>query len=595
MALGYRFNLQERGLAVSSTKKINLDRFTDKMYIRLWIPAVISSLGWALSDMADAVVVGQRLGTLGLAAIGLILPVYMINCMFAHSFGLGGAIKYARLLSEGKAKEAVTSFNHVLQIAVFLGLLVAFAGNIFMTQLLALLGTVPADGALYDATRDYLVILVSATPLFFISNILNYYLRNDDNAKRAGVGSVIGNVCDIVMNILFVLVFDMGIKGAALATAVGQVIAIAIYLPGIFGKANVLQAKLVRPSLKEGGQCFKGGFASSVTYLFQLVFILLANNILMHISGEVGVGIFDMIQNASYLILYLYEGTTRGLQPLLSTYWGEHNLAGSRRAIRLGFGSGCAVGLAVIVFVELFPQLICALFGISGGETATLAITALRIYAFGAFFAGISILLISRYQSEGREKPAFRLTALRGAAILLPCTVLFSLGGLEMFWWLFPVTEIGSLIIFALVFKGKRITFDEERVFTKTIGANNEDVGSLINQVIEFCEKWDAKPAQTFSVTMTVEEICLVVIAKGFGPEGGYICVTLVSDQSGDFELHIRYNAINDFDPFSIRDKKACLDEDFDMDGLGMQVIRKNVKEFFYRKYQGFDTLVVKI
>ena len=578
----------------SSTKRINTDRFTDKMYFRLWIPAVISSLGWALSDMADAVVVGQRLGTLGLAAIGLILPVYMINCMFAHSFGLGGAIKYAHLLSEGKAKDAVASFNQVVQIALILGVLFALGGNLFMTPLLALLGTVPADGTLYNATRDYLIILVSATPLFFISNILNYYLRNDDNAKRAGVGSVAGNVCDIVMNILFVLVFGMGTKGAALATAVGQVVTIVIYLPGIFGKSNILQAKLVRPSLKEGRQCFKGGFASSVTYLFQLVFILLANNILMHISGEFGVGVFDMIQNASYLILYLYEGTTRGLQPLLSTYWGEHNLAGSKRAIRLGFGSGCGVGTVVIVFVELFPQLICALFGISGGENA-LAITAIRIYAFGAFFAGVSILLIGQYQSMGMEKRAFRLTVLRGVAILLPCMVLFSLGGVMMFWWLFPVTEVGSLIIFVLFFRGERSTFDEKRVFTKTIGSNNEDVGGLITRVIEFCEKWDATRSQTNSVTMTVEEICLVVIAKGFGPEGGYISVTLVSDQSGDFELHIRYNAVNDFDPFSIRAKKACLDEDCDIDALGMQIIRKNVKEFFYRKYQGFDTLVVKI
>ena len=75
-------------------QNIRQDRFTGPMYRRLWVPAMVSSLGWALSDMADAVVVGQRLGTVGVAAIGLILPVYMVNCMMAHGLGLGGSVRY---------------------------------------------------------------------------------------------------------------------------------------------------------------------------------------------------------------------------------------------------------------------------------------------------------------------------------------------------------------------------------------------------------------------------------------------------------------------------------------------------------------------
>ena len=81
----------------------NRDRFTGRIFRRMWGPAIISSAGWALSDIADAVVVGQRMGAVGLAAIALILPVYMINCMFAHGLGLGGSVRYSRLLG-GKAR-----------------------------------------------------------------------------------------------------------------------------------------------------------------------------------------------------------------------------------------------------------------------------------------------------------------------------------------------------------------------------------------------------------------------------------------------------------------------------------------------------------
>ena len=222
------------------------DRFTARMFRGLWVPAMLSSLGWALSDMADAVVVGQRLGAVGLAAIGLILPVYMINCMFAHGLGLGGSVRYSRLLSQGKTQEAADSFHGVLALALLFSVTTAVLGSVFIDPLLALLGTRSTDGALYAATRDYLQILVAATPLFYLSNVFNYYLRNDGSQRRAGAGSVIGNLCDIALNITLVLALDMGTRGAALSTALGQIITIAIYLPGFFGQKHTLRFALPR-------------------------------------------------------------------------------------------------------------------------------------------------------------------------------------------------------------------------------------------------------------------------------------------------------------------------------------------------------------
>ena len=86
---------------------MNKDKFTGPMYFKLWWPAMFSSVGWALSDMADAVVVGQKLGATGLAAISLILPVYMFNCMMAHGFGLGGSVRFSTLLSSAGAVDGV--------------------------------------------------------------------------------------------------------------------------------------------------------------------------------------------------------------------------------------------------------------------------------------------------------------------------------------------------------------------------------------------------------------------------------------------------------------------------------------------------------
>ncbi len=95
---------------------------------------MLSSIGWALSDMADAVVVGQRLGAVGLAAIGLILPVYMINCMFAHGLGLGGSVRYSRLLSQGQNAGGRGQLSRRARAGAAFSVTTAVLGSVFMTR-----------------------------------------------------------------------------------------------------------------------------------------------------------------------------------------------------------------------------------------------------------------------------------------------------------------------------------------------------------------------------------------------------------------------------------------------------------------------------
>ena len=241
------------------------DRFTARMFRGLWVPAMLSSLGWALSDMADAVVVGQRLGAVGLAAIGLILPVYMINCMFAHGLGLGGSVRYSRLLSQGQNAGGRGQLSPVCSrlALLFSALTTAVLGSVFHgRRCWRCWAPRSTDGALYAATRDYLQVLVAATPLFYLSNVFNYYLRNDGSQRlrrrRLGHRQPLRHRAE---HHRWCWRLDMGTRGAALSTALGQIITIAIYLPGFFGqRAHAASVALPRgrwlvacPFRAEGG------------------------------------------------------------------------------------------------------------------------------------------------------------------------------------------------------------------------------------------------------------------------------------------------------------------------------------------------------
>lgn len=181
-------------------------------------------------------------------------------------------------------------------LGLLLSCLTAGAGSVFLPQLLRVLGTVPGDGALYDATRDYLQVLILSTPLFYLSNLLNYYLRNDGSQRLAGTGSVVGNLCDIGLNILLVLVLDMGTRGRPWPPPWGRWSPSPSTCPGLFRQKGNL-----RPGLPGRGWpgprlvLHGGGMATSVQYLYQMIFFLVSNNLLMNLGGELGVAAFDVL------------------------------------------------------------------------------------------------------------------------------------------------------------------------------------------------------------------------------------------------------------------------------------------------------------
>ena len=578
--------------------KHTTDNFTKRMFFRLFIPSLASSFGLALADMADAVVVGQRMGATGLAAISISLPLYMVLNVFMHGLGIGGSVRYSQLLGEGKATDAVNCFNRVMHAGLIVSVLIAALVNLFPNTFLQLLGTSTADGGLYEASKSYVCIIALGAPLFFLNYMLNYFLRNDDNQRLASIGFLLGNIIDILFNLIFVLWLDMETTGAALATLIGLAVSIVCYLPGMISKNHILKPKFIKPNLREVLSCFRTGFATSSQYIFQMLFLLICNNVLIRISGQNGLAVFDMVQNASYLILYLYEGAAKAIQPLVSTYHGEKNRTAARHTLKLGLGWGLAAGGVATVLIWLFPSFICGVFGLNGEALTRLGTLALRIFGVSGAFAGISILLETYYQSVNQERCAFTITLMRGCIVLLPFTVLFSFLSIEWFWWLYPVNEILSLVLFFILRHAAHwdaASFDTARVFSLTIRGQNDDILKLNNGIEAFCKRWNATPRQQYFVTMAAEEVCVAIINNAFNRiKNGYIQVTLVALKDGNFELHIRDNA-EIFNPFSLQTGMVGNENDFDIDAVGMMVIKKQAKDFFYRQYQGFNSLVVRI
>ena len=573
------------------------DFFIPKMFYRMLIPSVISSFGFALADMADALVVGSRLGETGLAATSLALPVYMLINLFMDGFGIGGSVYFSQKLGEGDTEQARNCFNRTWTAVLAFGLITAAVINIFPQQCLGLLGTVPSDGEVYTACLDYIRIVALGAPLLMLNVVFANFLRNDNNAKLAYVGFLIGNTCDILLNIVFVIFLDLGTKGAALSTVTGSLIAVIIYMPGIIGnKAGVIKIQRFVPNLRQVMRFFRTGFSTSSKHLLQLVFFLVINRLLMEKSGESGVAVFDIVSNVSFFTTYLYEGISEAAQPLVSTFTGENNESDCKYVLHLSKIWALILGFFVTVLIAVFAKGISAFFGISESLISE-SCAAVRIYCISFAFAALNIINEKYYQSKHIFLPSFIIVLMREFALFIPCAIILSEFDFPAIWFMYPLTEFMTSVIFALTrrFTVKKTEYDQSRILRIMIDNSQDSIESALSQSRSFCESLGADTKQEFAVTLVIEEICMSIIRNAMkNMPGGKIRITLNALENGDFALNILDNAV-EFNPFSFMTKKIKNENDFDIDEISMTMIKSKTKKFMYRKSSGFNSLSVRI
>ena len=580
------------------------DSFTRKIFYRFFFPAVAASICLGLANLADALCVGMVMGESALAAISLVTPIYMVFNVLHLGMAVGGSVIFAQLMGSGKVKQAVNVFRQMLLLALMVSVALAVLGEVFVEPLILLLGADPSQGEVYEMTRSYAVRLLAAAPLFFLNMLFYYFLRCDDGERRASVGLAVSNLLDVGLSFVFVLVFKMGINGAVYSTIVGVGAAVLIYLPHFFKKTNILSLRLTKPDFRVMAQCYRTGFSSSSQYIWQFLFFLVINNLLIARHGESGLAVFNVVLNISYLAVGLFDGVAATIQPLAATFHGERNRQAERDTLRLALKWGGALGVLLLGAIAVFASQVARIFGLS--ETMVgMGALALRLYCVGAVGAGASILLSAYWQSIGKERQTMVLTFLRSFAVYLAFAVPLAMGPLTYFWLVYPATEGVSLAIAGVwqaVLKRKRrlqiVDLDETPIFHRMLQQDNQELSGLLEECEEFCAQQGANMQQTFFVTMAVEEMSQAIFAHAqeSGRSGIYIQITLFQSEPGVFDLHIRDNAMA-FDPFSLHTNKISEadSEEIAMDSMGVLMVKKKAKEFYYRHFQGFNTLLVRI
>lgn len=579
-------------MSVSSTNELKSKSFTGRMFRRLFRPTLFSALGLALGDVADALFVGIRIGKAGLATMSLVSPVYMIYNVLDIGIAVGTSVHYNRALGRGKAKDGIAVFSQMLIVSLAISILIAAAGLLLMPYVLQMLGAGDPEGELWNYAREYLQIMFLGAPLTFVYFLLYYCVRCDDNEKLASVGYVTGYLTDVAASALFILVFHWDVRGAIIATVLGKAVGICIFLLHFTRKWAILRFRFVKPDFKRILAVLKTGMSSSFGYIGQFAAFLIVNNMLVRMGGDTALAQFNVVQNVSYLALAVFTALGDTVQPLCGTFYAEHNKGAIRHVMTRAAVIGFIAGGIVSALFAVFAPSVCSLFGLTGTAVSEGAF-AVRLFCLSTVPAGMSIVWSYCFQAVGREKIVFLIYQLRTFVCFVLFALILSGLGIKWFWLVYLGAELSSLAVWIPIVFFRRQK-QNDNVFSYLLDTNATDIADLMKNAEAFCEENNATSKQIYYVSICVEEVCQAIIENAFNKKGDeYIQLTLYFEKDGTAVLHLRDNAVS-FNPFSMKTGRDYDNEEH-LASLGIQMVKTKSKQFFYRRYAGFNTLTVEV
>ena len=417
-----------------------------KLLMTLSLPAIIGMVVQALYNLVDTFFVSRFVGTIGLAGTAVAFPIQMILIGIGVAVGIGGASMLSRRMGERDHEGASLALGNMISLSVVTGIICMIAGLIFMDPLLRVFG---ADDAIMPYGRDYISIILLGSPFFIFSVVASSAARAEGNAGIAMLSLVIGGCLNVILDPIFIIVLERGVRGAAEATVISIFVSCVFLLHYLLGGKSEIKLKpqclwLKRPIVTEifavGSSDFARTAAMSLT---SMIF----NNILKGLGGAVPIAVFGIIFRIISFVFMPMIGIAQGAQPILGFNYGARRFRRVRDCLNLANKSATILACAGFVVFMIFPENILRVFS-SDEELIAMGTSAVRWMVLGFPLIGYQNIGASLFQALGKAKPAIFLAFSRQVLFLIPTLIILSrLFGLTGVWLSFPVTD---LIAFAV-------------------------------------------------------------------------------------------------------------------------------------------------
>jgi len=430
------------------------EHFTYSKLLMFTLPSIVMNVFLSLYIVVDGYFVANFTGKTEFAAVNLIMPVLNILGTIGYMFGVGGSALIAKTLGEKNHEQANRMFSLIVLVSSCLGILMTVSGFIFMGQITAMLG---AEGKLLENSVLYGRIFILALPAWILAYEFQLFFVT---AEKPGLGlavTVCAGLCNILLDAIFIIVFKWGIVGAALASALSQIVGGVFPLMYFICKNNSL-LKLVKPAWdgKALFRCITNGSSEFMAEAAASFVGIIYNVQLLKYVGEDGVVIYGMLMYVSLIFSAMFVGYSNGIGPVIGYHFGAQD---HRELKNLRKRSLMIIGLSSVsmfVLSEILAHPFSAMFLQGTEKLLPYAVHAFRIVSVAYLFTGMAIFGSAFFTALNNGQVSALISFMRnfvfelGAVILLP--ILFGIDGI---WYSVVFAELmsaaaGGIIMVAL-------------------------------------------------------------------------------------------------------------------------------------------------
>lgn len=424
-----------------------------RLLLQFATPSIIAMSASAIYNLCDSMFIGKGAGPLAIAGLALTFPLMNISSAFGAMFGVGAGAQTSVKMGEGNQTRALQIFGNMLRLDVTVGLIITIIGLLCLDPILRLFG---ASEATLPYARDYMQIILAGNVITHTFLGMNDQLRSTGHPREAMTAQLIAVVVNIVLDATFIFGLGWGMRGAALATVLGQLTAWCYEVRFFFDKRNFvyfsrLGLKIRLDIIRE---ILAIGLSPFCMNLCNCLIVIILNHQLLTQGGAEGdayVGVYGIVNRCAMFIIMMVAGFGQGLQPIVGFNIGArlfHRVVGVTR-----FALGCAFAVMTVgyAFVFCFPGWLSSLFA-NDADIIEKCIPAMRIVMCAFPLVGPQMIATSFFQSSRKAGTAIFLTMSRQLVFLLPLLLILpGRMGVEGVWWSMPISDTIAFLMAAVL------------------------------------------------------------------------------------------------------------------------------------------------
>lgn len=427
-----------------------------RLIVKFAVPSVIALLVNSLYNIVDQIFIGWGVGYLGNGATNIVFPITIIALALSMMIGNGGAAYLSLKMGEGEVETAKKGVGNAVTLVTIVSILLAVIFLVWIDPILTLFG---ATDVLRPFALEYGFIIGAGLPFMMISAAINSMIRADGSPKYAMLSMVIGAIINVILDPVFIFVFQMGVKGAAIATIIGQVASFVVsvlYMPHF--KSVQLHKSSFAPCAKVSVNIVIFGLSSFITQFAITIVMALTNNLLAKYGAqsvygaEIPLTATGIVMKVNQIMIAILLGIATGTQPIIGYNYGAKSYHRVKKALEISLIASEIVSVAAFLIFQFAPMSVVSLFGSEEGLYNEFAVKAFRIFLILCPLTGFQTIAAVYLQAVGKPVKSAILSLARQIIFFVPTALILPIFlGVEGVLWTGPVAD-GLAFLLSLAF-----------------------------------------------------------------------------------------------------------------------------------------------